>query len=117
MSRKFGVLRFIGTVYKVIGIILAVIAVLTSLAVCVTSIAGGYAFGEMSRQMGMQDWGMVGPIGGIIAGAGILIGMGLAAISQYAIGEAIFLFLAIEENTRATAALIQRQQARAESEQ
>lgn len=110
MSKKFGVLRFIGTVYKIIGIILAVIGVLAAVGVCVATFAGGYAFGEMSRQMGLQDWGMIGPIGGIVTGLGILIGVGLAAISQYAIGEAIFLFLAIEENTRATAALIQRQQ-------
>lgn len=110
MSKKFGILRFIGTVYKVIGIILAVVAVLAALGVCLTSILGVAALGDLSQQMGVQDLGYLGPIWGIATAVGILIGIGLAAISQYAIGEAIYLFLAIEENTRATAALIQRQQ-------
>ncbi len=110
MKKRFGALRFIGTVYKVIGIILAAIAVLAALGVCIASIAGGAALGDMSQQFGMQDWEVLGPIGGIISAVGILIGLGLAAISQYAIGEAIFLFITIEENTRVTAALLQRQQ-------
>lgn len=110
MSKKFGILRFIGTIYKVIGIILAVIAVLGALGVCLTSVAGSVAVSDLSQQLGVQEWGAFGPIGGIVTGLGILIGVGLAAVSQYAIGEAIYLFLAIEENTRATAALIQRQQ-------
>jgi len=109
MSKKFGVLRFIGTVYKVIGIILAVVAVLAALGVCLTSILGGSAISGLSQSLGTQEVGFLGPIGGIIAGAGILLGLGIAAISQYAIGEGIFLFIAIEENTRATAALLQRQ--------
>lgn len=109
MSKKFGILRFIGTVYKIIGIILAVIAILAALGVCISSIAGGMALNDLSQSLGTQELGFLGPVGGIIAGAGILIGLGIAAISQYAVGEAIFLFIAIEENTRATAALLQRQ--------
>lgn len=115
MSKKFGVLRFIGTVYKIIGVILAVIAVLAAVIVIIASIAGGTSLGSLSQQYGGQgDLGLLGGFSGaaagIAAGIGILIGLGLAALTQYAIGEAIYLFLAIEENTRATAALIKRQQ-------
>ena len=114
MSKKFGVLRFIGTVYKIIGVILAVIAVLAAVIVIIASIAGGASLGSLSQQYGGQgDLGLLGGFSGaaagIAAGIGILIGL-LAALTQYAIGEAIYLFLAIEENTRATAALIKRQQ-------
>ena len=110
MNKKFGLLRFIGTVYKVFGIILAVIAVIAAAAVCITTFAGGAALNDLSREFGMGSMmGIGGALGGIIGGITILIGLGLAAISQYAIGEAIFLFLAIEENTRATAVMLQRQ--------
>ncbi len=109
MVKKFGVLRFIGTIYKIIGVILAVIAVLGALGVCLVSIVGGAAVSDLTQALGTQDAGFLGPVGGIVAGLAILIGVGIAAISQYAIGEAIFLFIAVEENTRATAAFLQRQ--------
>jgi len=109
MSKKFGILRFIGTIYKIIGVILGVIAVLAALGVCLGSFLGGAALSDLSQALGTQNIGFLGPIGGIITGLAILIGVGIAAISQYAIGEAIFLFIAVEENTRATAAFLQRQ--------
>jgi hypothetical protein len=55
------------------------------------------------------NMGAGGPLGGILSGLVILITLGIAAITQYAIGEAIYLFLSIEENTRATAAFLARQ--------
>jgi hypothetical protein len=109
MSRKFGILRFIGNVYKVIGVILAIIAILAALGVCLTSLLSQAALSDLTQILGTPNLGFLGPIGGIIAGLAILIGIGIAAISQYAIGEAIFLFIAVEENTRATAAFLQRQ--------
>jgi len=50
-----------------------------------------------------------GILGGILSAVVVLIGGGLAAICHFAIGEAIMVFLAIEENTRATAGLLTRQ--------
>lgn len=110
MKPKFGILRLIGSVYKVIGIILAIIAVIGAVGFCVMTIAGGAALGSLGEELGMGGYGMAGgAFGGILGGLFFLIGMGIAAISQYAIGEAIFLFLAIEENTRGTLAYLQRQ--------
>ncbi len=112
MEKRFGILRFIGTVYKIFGVILAVITVLAVLGVCLTSILGGAAFEELMYQMDMGGMGWLGgALGGIVASIAILLGLGSAAITQYAIGEAIFLFLSMEENTRKTAMLLQQRSA------
>ncbi len=112
MKNRFGILRFIGSLYKIIGIILAVLAVVTALGVCVTSFISGAALDSLGREFGMPGPGMAGGLfGGLFGALVLLIGLGIAAISQYAIGEAIFLFLAIEENTRATAAFIRQREA------
>mgnify|MGYP001249979461 CR=1 FL=1 len=110
MKKKFGFLRFIAGFYKVIGIILAVVSVLAAIGVLLSSILGGAVLEGFSGDLGMQGLTAVGGIlGGILSAVVILIGGGLAAICQFAIGEAIMVFLAIEENTRATASLLTRQ--------
>lgn len=113
MNKRFGALRFIGGVFKVIGVILGVIAVAGSLGICITSIVGGSAVQSLGNDFGYSTnaLGLAGAFGGILSGLVVLITVGLAAVSEYAIGEAISLFLAIEENTRATAAYIARQTA------
>jgi len=115
MTKKFGALRFIGTIYKILGIALGVIAVLAAVIVIIASVAGGATVGDWSQQLGPGDGlgllgGLGGLLGGIVLAIGILITLGMAAVTQYAIGEAIYLFITIEENTRATVALLQRQQ-------
>jgi len=42
-----------------------------------------------------------------VSGLVILIGGGLSALLTYGIGELFYLLIALEENTRATAALLQ----------
>jgi len=108
MAKKFGILRLIGTIYRVFGILLAILAVLAAAAACLIGIVGGSDMSSFGREMGM-NMGASGPLGGILSGLVILITLGIAAITQYAIGEAIYLFLSIEENTRATAAFLARQ--------
>lgn len=111
MKSRFGILRFIGSLYKIIGIILAVLAVIAALGVCLMSFISGAALDTLGREFGMPGAGMAGGFfGGLFGALMLLIGLGIAAISQYAIGEAIFLFLAIEENTRATAAFLQQRE-------
>jgi len=110
MTKKFGFLRFIAGFYKTIGIILAIISVLAAVGVLLSSILGGVALEGVSGDLGLQGITAIGGVlGGIVAALAFLIGGGLAAICQFAIGEAIMVFLAIEENTRATAGLLARQ--------
>lgn len=110
MTKKFGFLRFIAGVYKVIGIILLAAAVLGAIAVLLTSILGGAAIQDLGGEFGLEGAAVLGGIfGGILSALGILLGLGLAAVCQFAISEAILVFLAIEENTRATAGLLARQ--------
>ncbi len=108
MAKKFGILRFIGTIYKIVGIILGVIAIAGAIGSCIIGFVGSTNMDTFSRQMGM-DMEVGGALGGILSGLFILFGVGIAAISQYAIGEGIYLFLTIEENTRATANLLAHQ--------
>lgn len=108
MTKKFGILRFIGTIYKILGVIFAVIAIGGAIASSILAFTGGTAFRQLSEGMGYNLG--AGELAGSIFGALIfLIGFGIAAIGQFAIGEAIFLFLAIEENTRATAGMLAHQ--------
>jgi hypothetical protein len=48
-------------------------------------------------------------LGGIIAGLGLLIGGALSGLTLFATGEGISLLIAMEENTRATAAYLTAQ--------
>ncbi|MHB1340102.1 MAG: hypothetical protein ACYCYG_14995 [Bellilinea sp.] len=110
MTKKFGFLRFIAGVYKVIGFILLAGAVLGAIAVLLTGILGGAALGGLGDDFGLQGVAPVeGILSGIVGAVVIFIGLGLAAVCQFAISEAIMVFLAIEENTRATAGLLARQ--------
>ena len=110
MNKKFGVLRFIGVVFKVIGVVMGVIAVAGSIGVCIVTAVSGGAAQSLYNDFGYYgNVGAGGIFGGLLAGLMILLSFGIAALSEYAVGEGIFLFLAIEENTRATAAYLSRQ--------
>ena len=110
MKKKFGMLRFIAGFYKVLGIFLAGASILAAVGILLSSILGGAILEGFSGEFGLQGVTAVGGIlGGILSAVVLLVGGGQAAISHYAIGEAIMVFLAIEENTRATAGLLTRQ--------
>ena len=103
MEHRYGVLRIIATVYTVIGAIIAVIAVLVALLACI----GGAAFSSFSGSNGLPNTGS-GAVGGIFAGIVILIFGIIYALIFYGLGEGISVFLALEENTRITATLLQQ---------
>jgi len=110
MTKKFGFLRFIAGVYKVFGFILLAAAVLGAIAVLLTGILGGAALGGLGDDFGLQGVAALeGVLSGIIGAVVIFISLGLTAVCQFAISEAILVFLTIEENTRATAGLLARQ--------
>ncbi len=111
MPKKFGFLRFISGLYKVIGIILIVVGILGAIAVLLSAILGGASLQELSNSMDLPRMGLMagGVLGGIFGSAVFLLSFLLAGIFQIAISEAILVFLCIEENTRATANLLARQ--------
>ncbi len=110
MEKRYGALRTIATIYKVAGIIVLVLTIISILGICATSVLGGTALSRLSQDYGYNPGGAIGGvIGGLIASLiSILAGGGLA-LTLYATGEGIYLLLAMEENTRATVALLQRQ--------
>ncbi len=111
MDKKFRVLRFIGTVYKILGIIAAVLTVVGSLAICLTSVLGGTMMNQFQRQFGggYGSYGLMnGPVAGVIAGIIILLYGAIMTFMLYGLGEGIYLLLALEENTRTTATYLQQ---------
>lgn len=112
MTKKFGFLRFISGLYRVIGIILIVVGILGAIAVLLSAILGGASLQEFSNNLELPRMGMMagGILGGLFGSAMFLLSFVLAGILQIAFSEAILVFLCIEENTRATAALLARQE-------
>lgn len=112
MEKRYKALRIIGTIYKVLGIIAGVITILVAIGLCGTSVLGGAAIDNLGRQFG-GDIGVGGLFGGIFGGlllslAAIIYG-GFITLTLYAAGEGVYLLLALEENTRTTAMLLQGQ--------
>jgi len=114
MDKRYTALRIIGTIYKVVGLIAAAITVLSALGLCATSVLGGPALDQFAQQYGGGDTGVFGLAGGmvwgLVAGISTLILGGLSALGVYAIGEGIYLVIALEENTRASATVLYRQE-------
>jgi hypothetical protein len=111
MEKRYRALRIISTVYKILGAIVGGITALITLATCATSTLGGAALDSLSRELG----GSAG-LGGLLSGAAagvfaslfvILWGGGIA-VMLYGMGEYYSLLIDLEENTRATAALLRR---------
>ena len=119
MERKFGALRLTGTLLKILGGIAAVLTAISLLGVCGTSLMGGAMIDTLGSEF-YGDYGWMGMFGGIAGGlilSGIVIinGFGLA-LMLYAMGEGIFLILAIEQNTRPQAVVMETTEAGTASE-
>jgi len=105
VPQRFGVLRLIGTLLKVMAWIVLVASILLALT-------AGLA-GPIARQF-MGDAGLqtellaMGSAGGLIAGVLLMVIGIVLFLTLFAAGENIFLQLAIEENTRMSAALLLR---------
>ncbi|NMC79741.1 MAG: hypothetical protein GYA59_10310 [Chloroflexi bacterium] len=111
MEKRYVALRTIGTIYKVLGIIAAIFTILAMLGICGTSVLGGAALDRLGHQFGNDSsfGGMFGGVfGGLLMSVVILLYGGGLAVTLYALGEGVYLLLALEENTRQTVALLQR---------
>lgn len=112
MERRYPALRIIGTIYKILGGVAGLITIVVVLALCASSVVGGAALPALGRQVGrdMAFAGLLsGLLGGLLLSAFALIYGGGIALTLYALGEGIYLLLALEENTRATVMLLQQQ--------
>lgn len=111
MKKKYGALRTIGTVYKIIGAIIAIFTILGAVGSCVMGFAGGAVFQGAANSFGSDPGLGTTELGlaGVFAALWILIGGAIASISTFALGEGVFLLLDLEENTRKTADLLQKE--------
>jgi hypothetical protein len=105
MERRFKVLRFVGSFFKVLAWIYLSLGLLSCIGVSVFSaIAGGFAVpGEGEEILGGV---LGGAVGGLLIGFAILLITAFYFLFLYAWGELIYLALAIEENTREAAMLL-----------
>lgn len=108
MDREFRVLQVISTLWKVFAWITLIGGILFALGVLLAGILG--TGGAIMRQFGGEPSMMRGAVGIVSGVAGFLITVIAALIyflMLYAVGELIDLLLAIEDNTRQTAQLMQ----------
>jgi hypothetical protein len=106
MQKRFGSLRAIGTILKVLGIIDAVVAVGGAIAIMILAslIPGQFQVGGY-----LVELGSTAILAGIALGVIFLFSFALMAVVLIAFGETLQLFVAVEENTRATVILLQAQ--------
>ena len=112
MERRYHALRTIGNIYRVLGYIAIVLTILAVLAICGVSFISGTALESVTQQFGVDSTGsgFAGSlIGGIILSFLVIIYGGIVSVSLIAFGEGIYLLIAIEENTRKAAILVENQ--------
>lgn len=109
VPKRFGVLRFFGTLMKVIAWIILVLAVIFAIGAVI--LGSSTAVSDVLSNAGLEYpflTTMGGIAGAIMAGIFVLIVGLLYFLVFYVAGESIHLQLAVEENTRLTAALLLR---------
>jgi hypothetical protein len=112
MEKRYNALRIIANIYRVIGYLVLVLAVLAVIATCAISVISGTAFETVSNQFGVSTsgTGLAGSIlGGFFIVLGIIIYGGILGLSLVAMGEGIYLLIAVEENTRKTTLMLENQ--------
>ena len=103
VPNRFGVLRFIGNLLKVVAWILLALSVIGAISM---AIAGSTLIPLVSDSLGADA--ILTANSGVIGGIALLFLGLIYFLIFYAIGEGIQMQLAIEENTRLTAALLLR---------
>ncbi len=101
MEKRYGVLRFIASLWKILAWITLVLGVLCAFGALAGSIFGGMD-SQVWRQMGMSPL-VSGTVVGIVGFLGVLITTVLQFVAFYAAGEVLSLFIDIEDNTRTVA--------------
>jgi hypothetical protein len=106
VEKKFRVLRFVGTVWKILAWIVLIVGLLMAVAVLVLSLVGGG--GDMMGRWNVDPglpWGprAFGLAGGVVGFLVSVLGTIFYFLLLYAAGELVFLLISIEENTRIAA--------------
>jgi hypothetical protein len=112
MEHRYRALRTIASIYRIMGYIVLGLTILVVLAICGASVISGSSLQSLSQQFGVgsRGTGIAESIfGGLIASLFAILYGGITSISLIGIGEAIYLFIAVEENTRKTALLLENQ--------
>lgn len=105
VPKRFDILRFFSGLLKVLAWINLVLAILSAIGI---ALAGGQA-GAILQLAGEQFAPLASTIagmGGILLAVFVLLGGLFYFVFLYAMGELLSLQIAVEENTRLTAALL-----------
>lgn len=107
VPKRFDVLRFMGALFKVFAWISLILSILSAIGVVVLLPQVANVGGALGATLGPYAWlaGLTGA-GSIVTGLLVLLGGLLNFVLLYALGEIILLQIAVEENTRLTAALL-----------
>ena len=106
MERRYRALRVISTIYKIIGGIVAISTLLLIIGNCLMFVLGGVSSAAIMNDLDIGGSMLAGGFGGFLVGALVALVLiiygGGIALTFYAAGEGIQLFIDIEENTRQT---------------
>jgi amino acid transporter len=101
VDRRFRSLRIIGSIFKILAWVALIGGIVAGLAMIVFVLVGGAAAAPRLTALVLR--GTPTAFGGFLAGIMVTVWSVLCFLVLYATGDAIFLALAIEENTRETA--------------
>ncbi len=104
MQKRYGGLRAIANILKVLGLIDAVVAVGGAIGIIIWS---SLISGEIQVGAYLVTLGGSAILLGIVLALIFLFTMGLMAVVLIAFGDLLHLFVAMEENTRATVIMLQ----------
>ncbi len=116
VPKRFGVLRFFGTLMKVIAWIVLVLSVLGAIAAVIAG-SSNTVTDLIANALPPSQSAMIGAGGGFVIGLFILLFGFLYFLLFYVAGETLYLSLAVEENTRLTAALLLRMHQESQTEE
>lgn len=106
VPKRFGVLRFFGSLLKVLAWIVLILSIIGAIGMAIAGTMGSAMMAELLGTVPGGDTMAVG--GGILAGIFFLIAGLFYFLALYVAGESLHMQLAVEENTRLTAALLLR---------
>lgn len=104
MDRRFTSLRVIGTIFKILAWISLILGLILAVGLLILGLT-------LSGEPGLLGLSLSGPLAGLAMFVALTITSVFGFLVLYAIGESVYLFLTIEENTRRAAILAQQQYA------
>jgi hypothetical protein len=102
MDRRYTSLRVIGTIFKILAWISLILGLISAVGLLIVGFT-------LSGEPGLLGVSLSGPLAGVAMFVAFVIIAVFSFLTLYAIGESIYLFLSIEENTRRAAILAQQQ--------